>query len=117
MKHFLFRKQVLNWEYLLSIPSLLVRLPVTVANDVPEVYRAREVILGFFVFFVFFVEVSLNSPWRGRGSSFPRLSQAWCHGPLFFYVYVVDAPVGAVRMRYVWLAYKFKLQSKVSSSR
>ena len=32
MKHFLFRKQVLNWEYLLSIPSLLVRLPVTVAN-------------------------------------------------------------------------------------
>ena len=32
MKHFLFRRQVLNWEYLLSIPSLLVRLPVTVAN-------------------------------------------------------------------------------------
>ena len=28
----LFRTQVLNWEYLLSIPSLLVRLPVTVAN-------------------------------------------------------------------------------------
>lgn len=48
MNHFLFRKQVLNWEYLLSIPSLLVRLPVTVANDIPEVYRAREVILGFF---------------------------------------------------------------------
>ena len=48
MKHFLFRKQVLNWEYLLSIPSLLVRLPVTVANDIPKVYRAREVILGFF---------------------------------------------------------------------
>ena len=56
MKHFLFRKQVLNWEYLLSIPSLLVRLPVTVANDILKVYRAREVILGFFL------EVSLNSP-------------------------------------------------------
>ena len=57
MKHFLFRKQVLNWEYLFSSPSLLVRLPVTVANDIPKVYRAREVILGFF-----FLEVSLNSP-------------------------------------------------------
>ena len=34
MKHFLFRKQVLNWEYLLSIPSLLVRLPVTVADEI-----------------------------------------------------------------------------------
>ena len=56
MKHFLFRKQVLNWEYLLSIPSLLVRLPVTVADDILKVYRAREVILGFFL------EVSLNSP-------------------------------------------------------
>jgi hypothetical protein len=29
--HFLFRRQVLNWEYLLSIPSLLVRLLVTAA--------------------------------------------------------------------------------------
>ena len=48
MNHFLFRKQVLNWEYLLSIPSLLVRLPVTVADDILKVYRAREVILGFF---------------------------------------------------------------------
>ena len=56
MKHFLFRKQVLNGEYLLSIPSLLVRLPVTVADDILKVYRAREVILGFFL------EVSLNSP-------------------------------------------------------
>ena len=37
MKHFLFRKQVLNWEYLLSIPSLLVRLPVTVADDILKV--------------------------------------------------------------------------------
>ena len=49
MKHCLFRRQVLNWEYLLSIPSLFVRLLVTVANDIPKVYRAREVILGFFV--------------------------------------------------------------------
>ena len=48
MKHCLFRRQVLNWEYLLSIPSLFVRLLVTVANDIPKVYRAREVILGFF---------------------------------------------------------------------
>ena len=47
MKHCLFRRQVLNWEYLLSIPSLFVRLLVTVANDIPKVYRAREVILGF----------------------------------------------------------------------
>ena len=48
MKHFLFRRQFLNWEYLLSISSLLVRLLVTVANDIPKIYWAREVILGFF---------------------------------------------------------------------
>jgi hypothetical protein len=34
-----------------------VRLPVTVVDDILKVYRAREVILGFF-----FLEVSLNSP-------------------------------------------------------
>ena len=42
MRHLLFRRQVLNWEYLLSIPSLLVRLLVTVANDIPKTYRARD---------------------------------------------------------------------------
>ena len=45
VKHFLFRKQVLNWEYLLSIPSLLVRLPVTVAATCyssNHVYRERD---------------------------------------------------------------------------
>ena len=61
MKHFLFRRQVLNWEYLLSIPSLLVRLLVTVANDIPKIYRAREVILVFLFLFCF-LEVSLNCP-------------------------------------------------------
>jgi len=61
MKHFLFRRQVLNWEYLLSIPSLLVWLLVTVANDIPKIYRAREVILVFLFLFCF-LEVSLNCP-------------------------------------------------------
>ena len=42
MKHFLFRKKVLNWEYLLSIPSLLVRLPVTVADGEREREKDRE---------------------------------------------------------------------------
>ena len=36
MNHFLFRRQDLNWEYLLSIPSLLVRLLVTVASCVHD---------------------------------------------------------------------------------
>ena len=98
MKHFLFRRQVLNWEYLLSIPSLLVRLLVTVANDIPKIYRRLIV---------------LDVGGDRRFHDCPRLGAT---GFFSFYVYMVDAPVGAVRMRYVWLAYKFKLQSKVSSS-
>jgi len=36
INHFLFRRQVLNWEYLLSIPSLLVRLLDTVAISLSD---------------------------------------------------------------------------------
>ena len=50
MNRFFFRRQVLHWEYLLNIPSLLVRLLVTVAHDIPKMYRAREVTLGIFGF-------------------------------------------------------------------
>ena len=56
------RKQVLSWEYWLSIPTLVVRLLVTIAHDIPKVYRVREVILGF-CFFGRFPVLSLT--WDG----------------------------------------------------
>ena len=58
MKHFLFRKQVLNWEYLLSIPSLLVRLPVTVADEhmavAWELYFQEQGLAPYIIFFPLF---------------------------------------------------------------
>ena len=42
------RKQALSWGKWLSIPTLVVRLSVTVPQDTLKVYRVREVIFRFF---------------------------------------------------------------------